>query len=385
MKKIAFLVLHLGYGGVERAVCNQANILGEKYDVEIISAYKLYDEPAFYLSPAVKVTYLLGDLKPNKEELVEAINKKNPFEIGRQALLSLKILFLRKWAMKKAVRVSDADAIISTRVLYNRILVKNKREGVTSLAQEHVHHGNREKYIKQIVSSLRGMDYFLPVSQELTDFYAEKLKNSHTDCVYIPHNLDFWPDEASDLSEKNLITIGRLAPEKGYLDLLDIYSRLLKLYPDWDLHIVGDGSERPALEEKIALLEIDGKVHLHGYRSTEYIKSLLSKSSVYLMTSFEESFGIVLIEAQAYGLPCIAFEMARGAREIIEDGSNGYLVEGREISAYASKVAMLMGDDVLRRKMGEKGRANAQKFRFENVARQWHGFFDGVFAARQKV
>ena len=66
MKKITILALHLGYGGVEKSIASVSNILVEKYDVEIISVYKLYDEPVFEIDKRVKITYLLAtNLSPN--------------------------------------------------------------------------------------------------------------------------------------------------------------------------------------------------------------------------------------------------------------------------------------------------------------------------------
>ena len=81
MKKILFLALHLGYGGAERAIISEANMLVEQYDVEIACAYKLYETPAFPLDQRVKVRYLSETLKPNKEELRQAIQDKNAYAL----------------------------------------------------------------------------------------------------------------------------------------------------------------------------------------------------------------------------------------------------------------------------------------------------------------
>ena len=62
--KITILALHLGYGGIEKFISNIANMFEENNKVEIISIYKLYDKPPFYINPNVKITYLLEDMKP---------------------------------------------------------------------------------------------------------------------------------------------------------------------------------------------------------------------------------------------------------------------------------------------------------------------------------
>ena len=65
INKISIIVLHLGFGGVENSVCSLANMLCDYYDIEIISTYKLLDNPAFKLSPKVKIKYLTENLIPN--------------------------------------------------------------------------------------------------------------------------------------------------------------------------------------------------------------------------------------------------------------------------------------------------------------------------------
>ena len=124
MKKIKILALHLGTGGIENSIASLSNMLVEKYDVEIITTYKLEEKPAFYINPKVKIKYLIKDLKPNKKELKQAIKSKKIIDILKEILISLKILYLRKKLMKDEVKKIDADIIISTRDFHNKILGK---------------------------------------------------------------------------------------------------------------------------------------------------------------------------------------------------------------------------------------------------------------------
>lgn len=372
MKKVTILALHLGYGGVEKAIASLSNMLVEKYSVEIISVYKLYDKPAFYIDEKVKITYLLDpELSPNKNEFKKAIKSKNISEILKEGLKSSKILRLKKSKMIEAVKNIKSGIVISTRVEHNKILSKFGDEKLVKIAQEHTHHNNNEKYIQDLVKSCKNMDYFMAVSSELNKFYSKYFKGTNTKCVYIPHSLDYIPEECSKLEEKNIVSVGRLSKEKGYDDLIDIFNLVIKEKNDWKLNIIGDGQERKYIEDKIKSYGIEDNVILHGYKSKEYIDTVLEKSSIYIMASHEESFGIVLIEAQSFGIPCIAMSSAKGACEIIENDVNGYLVANRDKAEMSQKIIELIENKALRLEMGKESKINSYKYSKENISRQW--------------
>ena len=374
MKKVAFLVLHLGYGGTERAVVSEANLLSEFCEVEIICLYQVLEKPAFELDPRVKVRYLAPGLKPNRDELRAAFRSKNPFRILVQGTRSAWILFLRRHLMRKAIRDCDADIIISSRYMYHELLTKNAKKGVVCIAQEHNHHNGNENYIRQQVEAVKKMDYFMPVSRELTAFYAQRVAKG-VKCEYIPHHLDVFPEESSSLTEKNLIAVGRLSAEKGVDELVRVYAELHKQYPDWTLHIVGDGDERPMLEALIAELGLNENIVMHGFKNKQEINALLMQSSIYLMTSHTESFGLVLIEAQALGVPCVAYDSAQGAREIIRSDENGLLIPNRD---RAEAVGRLIEEEAYRRRLGQKGKESALEYSADRVRERWIEFINKI-------
>ena len=370
MKKVAFLVLHLGYGGVERAVISEANLLCDCCDVEIICFYKLYDKPAFDINPKIKITYLTENLVPNRAELKSAIQNKNIASLFREGFKSIKILYLRSALMKKAIKNLDADIIISSRYLYHKLLTNNAKKGTVLIAQEHNHHNGDKKYIKKQINAVRNMDYFMPVSRELTDFYKDRVVGK-VKCHYIPHHLEYIPKSLSQLTEKNIISVGRLSPEKGMDDLIRVFALVYKKHPDWKLHIAGDGECHSEIEELIKQLGLEQNVILHGFKNREELNRMLSTSSVYVMASHTESFGLVLIEAQSFGLPCVAFDSARGACEILSNNKNGFLINNRSLSDMANAIDKLITDFDYRTKLGKAGRQNAEKYFLPNVKEQW--------------
>jgi len=374
MKKITIIALHLGYGGIEKAICSLANMLCNQYDVEIISTYKLYDKPVFNIDKKINVRYLMNE-KPNKKELIESIKKRNIISFIKQSFISLKTLFLRRQMMVAAIKNINSDIVISTRIMHNNWVSKYSKKNTLKLAWEHSHHNNNKKYINKLIKSCKNINYLIPVSKELTNFYSKRVL-SKTKCIYIPLALDNIPNENSLLKEKQLISIGRLSKEKGFIELIDVFKIVNTRRPEWKLSIVGDGLERYNIEEKISIEQLDKYVIMHGYQNKDKINKLLLKSSIYVMTSHTESFGLVLIEAMSYGLPCISFDSAKGALEIIDDNINGFIIKNRNKEEMANQIVTLIDNFNLRLALGEKAKEKSRIYDPNNIKQEWIKILD---------
>ena len=371
MKKISILSLHLGYGGIEKCITSLANILCSKYEVEIAVCYKLYKESAFELDDRINVIYLNDDeIIPNRESLRDAIHRFNPIKILKEGVFALKVLYYRKKNMVDYIKKCNSDVIISTRDIFNEWSGLYAREDILKIGWEHNHFHDDYKYARRIVNSCKNLDYLVLVSSELQKYYSKQIKGKCM-CIYIPNCIDKIPDKPSKLNEKRLISVGRLSPEKGYLDLLKMFNLLNGIYNDWHLDIVGDGVDRDKMEKYISSHNLENSVMLHGFQGRDYIDKLLNKSSIYIMTSYTESFGIVLIEAMSHGLPCIAFDSAEGAREIIESGYNGYLIKNRNIDMMIKKIEDLIENKNERIKIGKNASKSALKYTSDVIKNEW--------------
>lgn len=371
-KKVSILSLHLGYGGIEKSVVTLANILCSRYDVEIATCYKLYDSCVFPLDKRVKVCYLNQNLKPNHDALRNAFKRKNIFRMIKESFFALKVLYLRKKTMVQYIVRTDADVIISTRDLFNYWLSGYGRDGVLKIGWEHNHFHENYKYANHVVNSAKNLDYLVLVSSELQRFYAEELKNTKCMCIFIPNSIDQLPKDCASLKKNKLISVGRLSAEKGYLDLLKLSKKLFAVHPDWTLDIVGDGAERSKLEDYIQKNHLSDNVFLRGFLGKNEIDKMLHDSSLYLMTSYTESFGIVLIEAMSHGVPCIAYDSAEGALEIIVSGENGFLIKNRNMDAMIKKIEDLMEDEEKRKKIGKQARQSVRKYTSDIVGEEWY-------------
>ena len=372
MKKITFLLLHLGYGGAEKANVEIANMLANDYEVELLCSYRLQDQPAFSTDPRIRIHYLMDEVS-NKAAFKKALQAKNPIRILQEGMKSFRILRKRKSTMISAIETCNSDLIISSRILFTKWLAKYKNNHCITIAQEHNDPLDEPKRIKQIIQSCKEIDYFMPVSKEITAYFTKAFHDTNTKVVYIPHALDEYPKTTSYEMAHNIISIGRLSKEKGFLDLIDVFALVHQECPSLTLDIVGDGEERESIERRIQELELTKYIKLHGFQNKTYIQELLSHSMMYAMPSYKESFGIVLLEAQSYGLPCVAFSSARGACELIHP-DNGKLIEQRNHQAMANCLISWYNDKQMRKRLGEQGRKQAELYTQEIVQKQWLSF-----------
>lgn len=365
-KKITIFALHLGFGGVEKYLSSLCKMLEENYDIEIISTYKVLDKPAFPFSEKVKIIYLIDD-KPNKEEFKQAIKNKNIISIFKEGFKSAKILCLKRSRNIKAIRNTYSDYIITTRTFHSRLVGYYAYNNIIKIATEHNFHNNDKKYITKVIDSIRDFDYFVVVSDNLRKFYENKI--GKTKCIFIPNVIDSLPHKRSKLTNKNIITIGRLSPEKGQKDLIDVFKIVNKELPKTKLFMVGDGPLKKELENYTKELKLTNKIIFTGFLGDKGKEKYILDSSIFILPSYTESFGLVLIEAMSYGLPCIAFDSSDGAKELLKNNV-GILVKDRNKEKMAEEIIK-----ELKNKNGsehsEKGYKYCQKYLLDNVKKEW--------------
>ena len=375
MKKITIFSLHLGYGGIEKSVVNLANLLVDNYDVEIVSTYKLDDTPAFDIDSKVKVRYLITNIKPNKEEWKNSIKKIRPIKFIKETAKALTVLLNKRTKTIEAIKKCDSDIIISTRDLFNKWVSNYAKTKIYKIAWEHNHHHSNMEYAKKVVDSCKNMDTLVLVSDSLRSFYKKMMKDNNIKCkcVYIPNMINYFPNEVSNLEENNFVSIGRFSKEKGFVDLIEVINEFRCENPDIKFHLdlIGDGAEKNKIIDKIYSYGLNDYIKVHGFLKRDDMNKVLEKSSLYLMTSYTESFGIVLIEAMSFGIPCIAFTSAEGANDLITNDYNGYLINDRNHSKMIEVMKDLLNDTKKRKKLGKNAREFSLKYSDTNIKQEW--------------
>ena len=179
----------------------------------------------------------------------------------------------------------------------------------------------------------------------------------------------------SDCETKSVIFVGRFSTQKGIPDLLKIWKLVYQRHPDWQLHMyAGYGDEDEKLKSYIE--EMGKGVVLH--EPTSDIFSKYKESSMLLLTSIFEPFGLVMPEAMSCGLPVVAFDCPYGPADIITDGEDGFLIKNRDIHAFADKVCQLIENPQLRTEMGQRAIASSQRFSPEKIMPMWKQLFESM-------
>lgn len=160
--------------------------------------------------------------------------------------------------------------------------------------------------------------------------------------IYVPHLVYLKGKEMNSLCTKVVLNCGRLTADKRQLELLDIWKNIMNKN-GWKLVIIGDGEEKDNLINYIKNNNLENTVELLPARRD--IETIYKNASIFAFTSRFEGFGLVLVEAMSYGIPCIAFDCPSGPRDIILEGKNGFLVENGNYEQFSKKLELFMNLD----------------------------------------
>lgn len=227
---------------------------------------------------------------------------------------------------------------------------------------------------KRKVDLLRAADAVTATTHYLARHTASYAELDETEITVIPFGVDltrFHPRPAS-LGRSSRLTVGFVKHLEGYYGadyLVRAVPNVVARFPDVRFVIVGDGSMRDSLHRLADELGVTGYIDWRGAVPHDEIPGILSEFDVLAMPSLSEAFGVSAVEAQAMGVPVVAFDV-QGVDEAVQDGVGGILVSPAHHERLAEAIGRLLGDAQLRSTLGRRGRELARdRFDFDvNVA-----------------
>ncbi len=200
--------------------------------------------------------------------------------------------------------------------------------------------------------------------------YWGKLPN----IAVIPNANSFIPAARADVTHKRAIAVGRYDYQKGFDKLIVIWSKVHQQYPDWKLDIFGKGPLEAQLRSQIRGLGMENTVRLCP--PVRDIEKEYCQSGLLVMTSRYEGLPMTLLEAQACGLPMVAYACKCGPKDIIRDGENGFLIAEGDKEMMVARLVQLMESKDLRQKMGASAKEMSANFTEDKVMQQWLNLFN---------
>lgn len=358
------------HGGIERVLSIKANYLANDSNnrVYIITTEQKKHETCYYFNESI----VFIDLDINYQRTKSYFHPVNLLKVPKH--------FIR---VKKRIKNIKPDMIVvcshSTDTFFLPFMFKK----VPKIKEFHFSKHIEEEKRKNPKNQLR--KYFLKFSDYVESRYdrlivlnIDEKKYYKTDNVsVIPNPVTFFPKSKAALRNKIAIAAGRIAPVKGFDLLIDIWEIIASKNLNWQLHIYGEGQESYVyqLQEKISSKGLNDTVFLKG--PTNSLDKKMLDASLYVMSSHNECFPLVLLEAQSCGLPIISYDCPNGPRNIITK-KTGILIEPYDSLKYANELLHLVSDHELLTKMGNNARQNAKRYSIEKIMKKWIALFNEI-------
>ena len=379
--KILYIINKMtNLAGIERILTCKMNYLSEKTDYSVFLV--TYEQPNQALSFQInnKITYL---------PINAPIPQREGMTLYRwiKAYISARKVFKREF--KHLLENIRPDIVISTGYAYpvlDIIFDASRQIHAKTIMESHVKGDtvSMKKYIFNhtlaflfsfwdyyILRKIKKADCVVTLTQEDKEFWRSYTKRIEV----IPNILTITPKKVIDYRTKRIIAAGRYVHQKGFDLLLEAWHLINKNVSDWHLYIFGNENRDP-YQKIVDKYHMNDNTHLMGV--TKDIEEEFSKSSIFVLSSRFEGFGLVLAEAMSCGLPCVSFDCPYGPRDIITDREDGILVENGNIEELSKAIEKLMTDEGLRQSMGEKALINVARYDSRNIMNRWEELFSSL-------
>lgn len=311
-------------------------------------------------------------------------------DVSHEALFAQRPSFKHAYAatvagIRRHVRTQKIDVLVQVDTMLALFaLPATLGLGVRHIAWEHCHFDeDLGKPARRLARRLaaRYCEAIVVLTKRDRGRWIEALRPRST-VVCIPNSLPFaMPAQPVPRNTKIVLAVGRLVVAKGFDVLLRAWSEVTPLAPDWRLMIVGEGEERARLEDLRNQLGLEDSVTLPGVYVN--VTTAYQQASIFCLSSRYEGFGLVLIEAMAFGLPIVSTDCETGPRELLENGRDAVVVPVDEPRSLSQAIMRLVNDRDEATALGNAARQKAQAYSQERLAQRW-GALLGHSAAQSR-
>lgn len=350
------------HGGIEKVMATKANYFANLPGVEvcIVTTEQQGNLPRYQLDSKIQ----LLDLGINYDRSKSYFSRSNFFK-----------LFQHFKQQRKLFEALDPDVIISPNYNFDHYWLPFIHQPSKKIKERHSSRFYEKEerqsasFVKKIKFWLDDMidkkyDHIVVLNKDEEKYLASK------NGVVIQNPVEI-PAFACELTNKKVMAAGRIAPVKGFDELIKAWEIINHRFPDWELHIYGENysGTKEMLEELIENLNLGKKIIFKGNVS-DLPKEMLDYS-IYAMSSETECFPTVLLEALSVGLPIVSYDCPNGPRHIIEDKEDGFLVKHKDPRDLADKMMVLMNDEILRKRIGKNAKEHSFRFSNTKVMKKW--------------
>lgn len=179
--------------------------------------------------------------------------------------------------------------------------------------------------------------------------------------------------------EHRIVSVARLDEQKNLGMMIRAFALFHKNHKDYSLTIYGEGPMRERIETLISELELEGSVFLPGAKKNVW--DLIVNAEIFALSSWYEGMPNALLEALCLGLPCVSTRVS-GAKDLIEDGINGLLVDLGDEIGMAKCFEIIANDSQKGNRIGTEGANIFLLLRIDRISAEWINLFDKVLASK---